>query len=185
MKPGQRLRRALPALAVAAAILLVPAPVLADCQPAPPLELAVKEAPVVFVGRVAAVDADGFSADVEVLEVWRGDVAIRMVVDGGLDPSSPAEDDRRFEAGLTYIFLPASVDGHLVDSICSATTEWDEATMAGLRPPELTPPEPVPTTETQPGPLDGLGDLVGPVLVVSIVGGLLLVTVLLARRRDA
>jgi hypothetical protein len=184
MKASPGLRRLLSGVAVAAALLLLPAPALADCQPSLPLEQVVNDAPYVFVGRVSAVDAGGFSADVEVIEVWRGDVADRMVVDGGLDPGSPAEDDRRFEAGLTYIFLPSLIDGHLVDSICSATTTWDEATMAGLRPPEVTAPEPLPTAAPASGLAGALGDYVGPVLVVSIIGGLLLVTVLIARRRE-
>ena len=176
------LARIVSVIGLAAALLLVPAPVLADCQLAPPLEKAIIDAAFVFVGRVNSIDHGGRSADVTVQEVWRGDVADRVVVDGGLDPANPAEDDRTFELGVTYIFLPTSVDGHLVDSICSATVPWDESSMGGLRPPEARAPEPLPTSP--PGPLSPLGDLAGPLLVTAIVGGLLIVTVILARRRD-
>ena len=55
--------------------------------------------------------------------------------------------------------------------------------MAGLRPPEAVAPGPVPATA--PGPLEGLSDPTGPIAVVAIVGGILLVTVVVARRRDA
>jgi hypothetical protein len=183
MDARRGLGRLLSAVAVVAVILLSPAEVLADCSPALPLEKAVVDAPVVFIGTVETVDSGGFSADVEVIGVWHGDVAERVVVDGGLEPATPAEDDRRFEPGVTYIFLPSRVDGRLVDNICSATTPWDEASMAGLRPPEAVAPGPVPATAT--GPLEGLGDLTGPIAVVAIVGGILLVTVVVARRRDA
>jgi hypothetical protein len=184
MDAAHGLRRLLSGAVVFAAVLLAPGPALADCQ-ALPFEEAIKGSEFVFIGRVSSVDAGGFSADVEVIEVWRGDVADRTVVDGGLDPASPAEDDRQFELGVTYLFMPTSVEGHLVDSICSATTPWDEKAMAGFRPPEAQAPEPLPTNAGEAGPLSGLGALLGPVLMVSIIGGLLLVTVLIAHRRDA
>ena len=182
MDVARGLGRIVSVIGLAGAMLLVPAPVLADCQLAPPLDKAVNGGTLVFVGRVDSIDNGGRTADVTVQEVWRGDVADRAVVDGGLDPVNPAEDDRTFEVGVTYVFLPASVDGRLVDSICSATVPWDEPSMGGLRPPEARAPEPLPSS--QPGPLSLLGDLAGPLLVTAIVGGLLIVTVLVARRRE-
>jgi hypothetical protein len=183
MDVARGLGRIVSVIGLAAAVLLVPAPVLADCQLAPPLDKAIIDAASVFVGTVSSTHSQGFSAEVDVREVWRGEIAGHVVVDGGLDPAHPAEDDRRFEVGVTYLFLPASIDGRLVDSICTATTPWVEEAMAGLRPPEALAPEPLPSS--QPGPLSMLGDLAGPLLVAAVVGGLLIVTVVLARRREA
>jgi len=182
MDVARGLGRIVSVIGLAGAMLLVPAPVLADCQLAPPLDKAVIDAASVFVGTVSSVRSHGFSAEVDVREVWRGEIGGHVVVDGGLDPANPAEDDRTFELGVTYVFLPTSVDGRLVDSICSATVPWDEQSMGGLRPPEARAPEPLPSS--QPGPLSLLGDLAGPLLVTAIVGGLLIVTVLVARRRE-
>ena len=182
MEVARGLARIVSVIGLAGALLLVPAPVLADCQLAPPLDKAVIDAASVFVGTVSSVRSHGFSAEVDVREVWRGEIGGHVVVDGGLDPAHPAEDDRQFEVGVTYLFLPTSIDGRLVDSICSATTPWVEEAMGGLRPPDGV--APAPTRSSQPGPLSVLGDLAGPLLVAAIVGGLLSVTVVLARRRE-
>jgi hypothetical protein len=182
MDVARGLGRIVSVLGLAGAVLLVPAPVLADCQLAPPLDKAVIDAASVFVGTVSSVRSHGFSAEVDVREVWRGAIVGHVVVDGGLDPAHPAEDDRQFEVGVTYLFLPTTIDGRLVDSICSATTPWVEEAMAGLRPPEGLAPEPTPSSQS--GLLSALGGVSGPVLVAAIVGGLLIVTVLVARRRE-
>jgi len=183
MDVARGLGRILPVIAVAAALLLAPGPALADCQMAGPLDESIARAEVVFVGRVSEIDAGGRSAAVEVAEVWKGDVANRIVVDGGLDPANPAEDDRTFELGVTYLFLPSVVDGHLVDSICSATTPWDEASIAGLRPGGAAPP-PSPATAVT-GPLAGLTDLAGPLLLALVVGGAAFaIAIVVGRRRD-
>jgi len=182
MDVARGLGRIVSVIGLAGALVLVPAPVLADCQLAPPLDKAVIDAASVFVGTVSSIHNHGFSAEVDVREVWRGEIAGHVVVDGGLDPANPAEDDRQFEVGVTYLFLPTPIDGRLVDSICSATTPWVEEAMAGLRPPEGLAPEPTPSSQT--GPFSALAGVAGPLLVAAIVGGLLIVTVLVARRRD-
>jgi hypothetical protein len=184
MDVARGLGRILPAMTIAAAFLLTPGAAQADCQMAGPLDQAIAQAEVVFVGRVSEIDAGGRSAAVEVLEVWKGDVASRIVVDGGVDPANPAEDDRTFELGVTYLFVPNLVAGHLVDGICTATAAWDEATMAGLRPGDVpAPPSPAPAAT---GPLAALADLAGPLFLALIVGGAAFaVAIVVARRRDA
>ncbi|TAJ99452.1 MAG: hypothetical protein EPO36_12010 [Chloroflexota bacterium] len=183
MDVARGLARILPVIAVAAALLLAPGPALADCQMAGPLDQAIAQAEVAFVGRVSEIDAGGRSAAVEVLEVWKGDVASRIVVDGGLDPANPAEDDRTFQLGVTYLFVPNVVEGHLVDGICTATAPWDEASMAGLRPAEP-PARPSPAPAAT-GPLAELADLAGPLFLALIVGGAAFaVAIVVGRRRD-
>ena len=182
MDVARGLGRIVSVIGLAGSMLLVPAPVLADCQLAAPLDKAVIDAAFVFVGTVSSVRSHGFSAEVDVREVWRGEIAGHVVVNGGLDPANPAEDDRQFEVGVIYLFLPTSIDGRLVDSMCSATTPWVEEAMGGLRPPDGLAPEPTPSNQT--GLLSALGDVSGPLLVAAIVGGLLIVTVLVARRRE-
>lgn len=154
---------------------------------APPTEEGVRTAELVFVGTVTAVDANGFIADVTVHEVWRGDVANRMVLDGGLDPANPAEDDRRFEAGEQYLFMPLLVEGRWVDSICSGTVVWTDD-LAAFRPAGVEAPAP-----GIPGPTGGargagigLSELLLPIATVVIIGGAtILVALLAARRREA
>ncbi|MCI0584390.1 MAG: hypothetical protein L0227_16135 [Chloroflexi bacterium] len=184
MDVARGLGRILPAITVAAALLLAPGPALADCQMAGPLDEAIAGAEVVFVGRVSEIDAGGRSAAVEVAEVWKSDVTNRIVVDGGLDPANPAEDDRTFELGVTYLFVPNVVDGHPVDGICTATTPWDEAAMAGLRPGgAAAPPSPAPAAT---GPLAAVADVALPLVTALLIGGAALaVAIVVGRRREA
>jgi hypothetical protein len=180
MPLSRGLRRLLTATALLAAVLVGPAPVLADCVAPPPIEKAVAGAEIVFVGTVTAVESAGRTASVNVEEVWRGDVPAEVVLNDDLDPDVISSVDRTFDVGVRYLFLPSAEDGRLIDTQCSSTVAWDDG-LAAFRPAEAH--QPVPGTDDR-GPLGILGELGGPVLVVSIVGGLLLATVLVARRRD-
>jgi hypothetical protein len=119
--------------------LLSAAPVAADCQPAPPLDEALRTAPVAFVGTVIGVD--GPSARFAVSEVWAGEIGPTVEVrgltdlggrDGGFGPGF-SEDDRHWTDGTTYLVLPTVDGGVLRDHLCTATTEWREE-LAALRP---------------------------------------------------
>jgi hypothetical protein len=164
------------------ALLAAPAGALADCAEPLPLEKAVIVNEFVFVGTVESADAQGRLATVKVEEVWRGDPATAVTVDGTLDPTTGiGEDDRVFRAGIRYLFLPSIVDGRFVDNLCTSTTEWQDGFEA-LRPPDVRPPS---ATSTAEGPLAFLGSLVLPAITVLIVGGGVLgVAFVVARRRD-
>jgi hypothetical protein len=117
---------------------LVSSPVTADCQPVGAPEEVLPTAPVAFVGTVTALDPG--VAHFTVLEVWKGDVAEAVDVNGlwmphprGPGPAGPAEDDRPWALGGTYLVIPQIDDGALLDHICTATVEWS-AELAALRP---------------------------------------------------
>ena len=172
-----------------AGLMLLPGAALADhavavdCAPPPPLDQAVATSEVVFVGTVVATGFEGRSATVQVQEVWRGDIAETVTVDGGQNPAALGEDDRVFDLGVKYIFLPTHRDGRLIDSVCGPTVQWAEAANA-LRPADAHAPSPV--TADGSNPLAFLGDLATPLLTAALVGGgLFLFAMVVGRRRDA
>ncbi len=158
-----------------------------DCAPGLPLEKAVESASLVFVGRVTDVANEGRSATVEVTEVWRGEVPTPVLVQGGFDPSIAAEDDRSFEVGVTYLFLPTGLDGLasavVVDSLCSPTTPWTDD-LARLRPAEVG--TPISTEPSTTGLPTWIGDLVGPLAVGGLLGGgAFVLALVVAQRRES
>ncbi|MES2210214.1 MAG: hypothetical protein V4515_08520 [Chloroflexota bacterium] len=190
--PG--LGRLLTSAALLATALLSPALALADttaiadCAPPPPLEKAVFS-DLVFVGRVTDIANGGRSAVVEVSEVWRGDVPTPLTVNGGADPTNPGEDDRMFELGTTYLFVPVQFDdlrqAVVVDSVCSSTTPWSDD-LARLRPANVGQPLPANAASSGPNPFAFLGDLAMPIATAGIVGGgAFVLALLVARRREA
>jgi len=192
----RRVVRLLSSAAILGATLLVPGAVAADtfapagvaldCAPSPPLDEAVVSAHLVFVGTVTETSSDGRSATVTVTEVWRGDVPSPVIVNGWLDPASAAEDDRTFQAGLTYVFVPVNLDnlagGLVIDSICSSTVQWTDD-LARLRPANVG----APLTGPAPGanPFAFLGWLVMPLAMAGLIGGgAIALALFVARRRD-
>lgn len=126
--------RHLVATAAILAWLALPAPALADCQPAGPLAQEVSEAPVVFVGRVMEIGpaARAGNARFQVDDVWVGQLRETVTV-YGLSGEQFGEDDRTWQVGARYLVVPI-VDGNVLrDSICSATTEW-QPELAAIRP---------------------------------------------------
>lgn len=150
-----------------AAAILVPLvaimPVAADCGPAGPLDEALADAPVAFVGT--AVEVVRSMARFEVHEVWAGAVATGVEVHGLTSGVEFGEDDRRWEAGTKYLVVPF-IDGQVLrDSICTATTEWS-AQVELLRPEDAR----VISPETADGaPLDPALVLAG--LVILVLAG--------------
>lgn len=120
-------------LAASAGWLVPPGSALADCQPAGPIEQALRNAEVVFVGTVRATRAGGSVASFAVEEVWRGSLGEAVEVRGSFDGDRPGEDDRVWTVGQRYLVLPVQFDGALRDNICTATTEW-RPEMGDLRP---------------------------------------------------
>ena len=171
----------------AAPLALADTTSVVDCAPPLPIEKAVFS-DLVFVGRVTDIANDGRSATVEVTEVWRGDVPTPVTVNGGANPANPAEDDRTFDLGATYLFIPVQLDslarGVLIDSVCSSTLPWTDD-LARLRPANVGQPLPVATTKSGSNPLAFLGWLVMPILTAGLVGGSAVVLAwFVARRRE-
>lgn len=183
MDVARGLGRLVSVVAVIAALAAAPAPALADCQMAPPTEEAVRTADLVFVGSVTAIANGGRSASVRVEEVWRGgEMPAEVTVLGGTEPAQAMEDDRTFEAGVRYVFLPFVVDGQLVDNICTATAPWVEG-FAAVRPADARTPLPS-ATETAAGPFAPVADLALPLLTALLIGGsAVAVAVVVSRRR--
>ena len=159
--------------------LLAPSSALADCEPAGPVDQALSEAEVAFVGTVLAVD--GPVATFTVHEVWTGEVGDTVEVRGSFDElGAPdagsgagfSEDDRRWNLGTTYLVVPWVAEGVLRDHICTATTEWTSE-LGSLRPAGVrvaTPPEPS-------------AGIPSPILILLVTVGFVAVASLLAFRR--
>ena len=195
MRIAPALGRLLMAVVLLVASLVVPTLALADttgvtdCAQPLPLEKAVFS-DLVFVGRVTAIANAGRSASVEVTEVWRGDVPTPVTVNGGPDPANAGVDDRTFELGTTYLFVPVQLDGlrqaTVVDSICSSTTPWTDD-LASLRPASVGQPSPISTTISNgPNPFAFLGGVAMPIVTAGLVGGAaFLLAFVVARRRES
>jgi hypothetical protein len=141
---GARLTRAWLATAVALAAVAVAGvgPAAASCAlSADPVD-AVNSAPILFVGKVTRVTNAARTAEVSVLEVWRGpDQPQVVVVHGGPDGNAATSVDRTYEEGVTYLFFPSVAAGstQMQDSACSNTTPYDNA-ISDLRPPDVRSP---------------------------------------------
>lgn len=172
-------------LVAAAGLILLAAPgaVLADCMAPPPIEQAVREAEVVFVGTVTRTEDQARRAIVAVEEVWRGpDLPASTVVLGGVGDGFTSVD-RTYEAGLTYVFFP-SIDPEsraLVDNLCTNTVVWQDE-YETLRPADARSPLGESSGE---GAGFDVASLVPAGVVVLVVAGLLLVAGLVARGREA
>ena len=135
-------RRILP-VALALPLLLLAAPVMADCQMAGSVADELARVRVAFVGTVTEVN--GSTATFDVAEVWKGDVGEVVEVGGAFDDGSFGEDDRGWNVGATYLVLPYVEGNFLRDTICSATTAWTDE-LAALRPAGVeTPAAPAPS----------------------------------------
>jgi hypothetical protein len=129
------IRWTLPGLIVAAAA----APAQALCAAPPPMRVALRNAPVAFVGTVVETTNDDRWATVEVTEVWEGHADARVEVRGGpADPAGPMQVsssvERTYEEGTTYLFVPDSGTGDVfTESSCSPTRELNDR-LERLRP---------------------------------------------------
>jgi hypothetical protein len=172
------------AVLVSLAALWAPAAVSASCVAPAPGNAPWADADAVFVGTVTSVASRDRWATVRVEEVWQGpDQPAEVVVRGGPGGDAMTSVDRTYTVGVRYVFAVTIEDGALLDNSCSGTTQVDAIDLDAVRPAEIRQPGSSVAVSSPGGPdLDGL---VGPVAVAAVVGGLLLVTVLLARRREA
>lgn len=114
----------------------------ASCLAPPPIEQALDEAGVVFVGTVVDFGIDGRQAVVEVESVWKGEgvATVVSVVGGGADPNAVTSVDRFFEPGVRYIFFPTTGEVPFVDNACTLTqpmTDEIEALAPGSAQPPI------------------------------------------------
>jgi hypothetical protein len=149
---------ALAILAAAAAALAGAPTAQASCAPAPPLDQAIAQANVVFVGTVQSTEHGGLTANFRVEDVWKSGVGATAVVHGG--PGIAAlEDaarkglgvatsvDRTYEMGTRYLVVShGKADGVLLesgqvwsDNICSSTQPYKDD-LASFRPAGAHPP---------------------------------------------
>lgn len=132
---------------------------------------------LVFAGEVTGTSDGDRTAEVRVLDVWRGrDLPPEVVVFGGSDQGQSSVD-RVFEDGRTYaIFAYEDDEGVLRDNVCTATallSERAELDPAGVR-------EPV---AGAPAPTDPRTPLwVWPAGAATVAAGVVLAAVRLRRR---
>ncbi len=176
--------RLLAASVLTLAVLWAPGGASASCLALPPGQAAWASADAVFVGTVTSVANGARWATVHVEEVWIGpDQPAEVVVRGGPEGNTATSVDRSYTVGMRYVFGVTVVDGQLHDSACSGTTQADAIDLDAMRPDDVRQPVGG-TPESAGGGLD-LAGIAGPAALIAVVAGLLLATVLLARRREA
>lgn len=117
------------ALLVALIMVLFPPPARASCVQPPPLEQAIAEADVVFVGRVETTSNREREAAVAVESVWKGpDLPAQVEVFGGpRQENVAASNDRHFEDGTRYLFIPTNRRPPFRDNDCTQTQRYRPA----------------------------------------------------------
>lgn len=159
-------------LAAAMAVLVTtPRPAMASCIAPPPLDQAIAQAPMVFVGTVEAVEDGGAVATFAVEEVWVGDDLTRVTVQGAQDFGSVTSVDRSFMAGERYLVFPTPEGSVLKDNSCSSTQVWSEE-LAAFRPADARTVDAGATGDAEEPPTSGVPwALVGALAALVAVGG--------------
>jgi len=181
--PSARAARLLVGIVLAGLSLAAPTGAAASCVPPVPGESPWAAADVVLLGSVTAIANNARWATVHVEEVWVGpDQPVEVVVRGGPEGDVATSVDRTYLVGSRYVFGLTVRDAELQDSACSGTTLVEAIDLDAMRPADVRPP-------LGAGPDEGPADLdlgvFGGVFLVAAIGGLILATVLLARRREA
>jgi hypothetical protein len=88
---------------------------------------AVEEAHTVFVGRTVEVTNRGRTAEMEVLQIWKGrDLPQFVTVTGGSASATEVDsNDRIFENNRTYLVFPQNRTSPFTDDRCTATRFFD------------------------------------------------------------
>jgi hypothetical protein len=117
------------ALLVAFIMILFPAPAHASCVQPPPLERAIAEADVAFVGTVETISNRGRDATVAVESLWKGpDLPAEVEVFGGPRRENIAlSNERHFEDGTRYLFIPTNRRPPFKDNACTQTQQYRSA----------------------------------------------------------
>ena len=113
-----------------ATILVAPGTASAACGAAPTLITSVEEAHTVFVGRTVEVTNRGRTAEMEVLQIWKGrDLPQHVTVLGGSESAAEFDsNDRIFENGRTYLVIPHNRTSPFTDDRCTATRLYNALT---------------------------------------------------------
>ncbi len=102
----------------------------------PPLDQALEEADLVFVGTVIDLGNQDRNALMAVEEVWKGpDLPPEVLVRGGEtdDPNMITSVDRTYRFGVTYLVVSSDTVPPIQDNACTSTQEFT-AGMDDLRP---------------------------------------------------
>lgn len=132
MKPGKLLAAFTVALGAVTTLGSAQSrPASASCVGWSSLPRLLATAPVVFVGKVVAVQDHATMAMVQVEDVWRGKNIHRTVTVEG-SPSLGTvrtEEDRQYRRGVRYLFVPwdASHGVLFQDNDCTATQRFTAA----------------------------------------------------------
>ncbi|HYI44543.1 MAG TPA: hypothetical protein VE174_03665 [Actinomycetota bacterium] len=121
---------------LAAALLIVvlgSGPATAACAPLPPLRESLGEAQAAFVGMVVRTTDEDRKAVVNVESIWLGPrlpatVEVFGVPDvaGSAEVSLATSEDRTFETGERYLFVPENTQPPFSDNACTATTLYTD-----------------------------------------------------------
>ena len=129
-----RLRALIP-LVVLSGFALQASPGYAYCG-APAPEVALRDAPIAFIGTVNTVSNRGRSAVVTVEETLKGPQQPSTVeVNGGpKDPNGGTGEDRTFQSNTKYLFFPTNAQSPFSDSLCTATSPYTAGLAQTLAP---------------------------------------------------
>ena len=122
-------RRAALILYGMASVLFLAAPASASCGEPPSIARGLRDGRTVFVGTVIEIENARRWVEVDVHDIWKGDVGVRAEVRAGpADPPGPVQAmssiDRTYKLGETYLFVLYDGTDPFDDSACSATTKW-------------------------------------------------------------
>lgn len=125
VKKAMMKRLLIPIIAVALSVTAWPA--AASCiLDQRPVEQQIAEADTVFVGTVTSVSARDRNAVFRVDEVWKGNVASKVAVQGGPPGDAVTSVDRYFRQGTRYLVFPDGTSSPYSDNSCSPTREWTD-----------------------------------------------------------
>lgn len=179
--------RVFAAIALVAGLVVVPATTAhAQCGPSRTIEESLASVEVAFIGRVVDRSNRDRTAEMQVLEIWKGPRLPQLVtVNGGpKDLDQQTSIDRSFLLNQTYLVMPANDREPFQDSLCSGTQLWSTPNgtipehlqeAAGNEVPITFAPGDVPSQPSdEGGSLGGLVPLLGAlVLVLALVVGFL------------
>ena len=116
-------------------------PAAAICASPPPLRDSLGEARAAFVGTVLETSNEDREASVRIESIWLGRLLPEVVeisgvpagASGSPEVSLETSEDRMFEEGERYLFVPQNATPPFQDNACTATTLYTDE-VAALEP---------------------------------------------------
>jgi hypothetical protein len=150
----------------------------AQCGPPQSVEESLARTEVAFIGEVVDRSNRDRTAEMRVIEVWKGRrLPATVTVNGGpSDSTQQTAIDRTFLLGQFYLVIPANSRAPFLDSLCSGTQLW--STPDGTIPDHLQlavgNSEPIPILSDGPasGPSGGMSGALGNLGVAAVVLGI-------------